>query len=234
MRHKVSWRSDWEGAQLAFWPVGSYEQHGPHLPYETDTIIAVEVAARVAEALGAPMLAPLSIGVSPEHMGFKGTVSLTPRAFCAVLEDVWESLALHGVKLVVVVNGHGGNRGMLASCASHWNSARGSPRILDYWVWDGINTRGDKHAGPVESSVAAAILGLGPLEAKGRDCEDVFTLLRVDECSDTGVVYPGAFRASPEEGKAVLAEITGRLKARTCRAAATLGLVVPGCAHNTG
>jgi len=229
----LTWRRDWEDARIVFWPLGSYEQHGPHLPYETDTLIAVEVAARAAEAFGAPVVAPLAIGVSPEHMGFKGTVSLGVNVFCDVLRSVWSSLRHHGVELVVVVNGHGGNRGALAACASEWNALRRPPRVLDYWVWEGVDMRGDKHAGPVESSVVAAILGLDRVSARGRDCEGVFTLLRVDECSETGVVYPGEFTAYPAEGHAIIEMIVERLKDRVCGAAGALGLRIPQCGRAT-
>jgi creatinine amidohydrolase/Fe(II)-dependent formamide hydrolase-like protein len=87
---------------LILLPVGSFEQHGPHLPFETDTIIATAVANAAAKRLGAKVAAAVPVGVSPEHMEFPGTKTLTEKEFKARIKE----LASDGT---VFINGHGGN-----------------------------------------------------------------------------------------------------------------------------
>ncbi|WP_156761593.1 mycofactocin biosynthesis peptidyl-dipeptidase MftE [Microbacterium karelineae] len=90
-------------------PVGSLEQHGPHLPLDTDTRIAVAVADGVAAAVGDAVVAPpLAYGSSGEHEGFPGTVSIGREALAAVLVEAGRS-ASSWARRLVFVNGHGGN-----------------------------------------------------------------------------------------------------------------------------
>ena len=220
----LNWRRGLEGAEVVFLPVGSFEQHGPHLPYETDTVVAWEVARRLGGRLGVPVLPPLAYGVSPEHLGFPGTVSVDPLDYCRFLRGLLGSLALHGVRLVVVVNGHGGNVAILEACASHWSLEFRVPRVLHVFPWSLVDAGGDKHAGPAESSVVAYILGLEGVEGRGEDCPHVFTLMRVDECSKTGVVYPGRFRGDPELGRRLLEEMVEASLRVVCSAVRALGL----------
>ena len=90
-------------------PVGSLEQHGPHLPLDTDTRIAAAVARRAAAGDPALLLAPpLAYGASGEHEGFPGTLSIGHDALRAVLVELGRSAARWANRLVFV-NGHGGN-----------------------------------------------------------------------------------------------------------------------------
>jgi creatinine amidohydrolase len=100
-----------EEARLALVPVGSCEQHGPHLMLETDIAIAAAFARRLADDLGALALLcpPLGYGLSEHHLGFPGTLTLRPDTFVGFLSDVVESLDHWGIRRVLVVNGHGGN-----------------------------------------------------------------------------------------------------------------------------
>ena len=103
--------ADAAGADLALLPVGSTEQHGPHAPLSTDTVLAEAVAAAGADAYDGEVVVapPLPVGVSEEHRGFAGTLWLSPDAFRAAVRDVVESCLHNGWNRVVVVNGHGGN-----------------------------------------------------------------------------------------------------------------------------
>jgi creatinine amidohydrolase len=100
-----------DGARLALVPVGSCEQHGPHLTLDTDIAIAVAFARRLADDLGqlALLCPPLGYGLSEHHLGFPGTLTLRPATFAGFLADVVESLVHWGIRRVLVVNGHGGN-----------------------------------------------------------------------------------------------------------------------------
>jgi creatinine amidohydrolase len=96
-------------ARVAVLPVGSFEQHGRHLPLATDTIVASLIAERVAEHYGLFRLAPLTFSCSHEHEGFAGTVSIDAQTLIAVVSDIRASLGRHGIQRLVIVNGHGGN-----------------------------------------------------------------------------------------------------------------------------
>lgn len=103
---------------LVLVPVGSTEQHGPHLPLLTDAAIAAEVTRQAAEliaaeraeaGLGPVLVAPvLPYGASGEHQGFAGTISIGTDALVVVLIELARSLRLWA-DAVVFVNGHGGN-----------------------------------------------------------------------------------------------------------------------------
>ncbi|ELZ29861.1 hypothetical protein C474_12531 [Halogeometricum pallidum JCM 14848] len=96
---------------IAYLPVGSTEQHGPHAPLGTDAFTAEAVADAGAEAYdGEVVVAPtLPVGVAAEHRQFPGTLWLSPDTFRDTVRETATSLASHGFDRVVVVNGHGGN-----------------------------------------------------------------------------------------------------------------------------
>jgi creatinine amidohydrolase len=96
---------------VAILPVGAVEAHGPHLPLETDVIIAQAMAragaARLAaRGLGATILPPLTYTAAGFAEGFAGTVSLRPETVTATLLDVADSLARHGFTLLAIANAH--------------------------------------------------------------------------------------------------------------------------------
>jgi creatinine amidohydrolase len=98
-------------ARVAVLPVGATEQHGPHLELCTDIAIAEGFARRLTADLGddAVLCPPLAYGLSEHHLHFAGTLTLRPATFTAVLSDIVESLAVHGIRRLLVINGHGGN-----------------------------------------------------------------------------------------------------------------------------
>ena len=96
--------------ETAILPIGSIEQHGPHLPLGTDFVIAQEIGKKIAEKLGDCYLLPaLPYSNSQEHLGFSGTVSLRPPTLAKIIRDIVLSLYLHGIKKVIIISGHGGN-----------------------------------------------------------------------------------------------------------------------------
>jgi creatinine amidohydrolase len=98
-----------EQNDLILVPVGSVEQHSPYGIIGTDFVTAEAVARKAAEVLNLLVAPTLCYGVSPHHMGFKGTVSLSTETLAAVAADIVRSLAAHGFRRIVFVNGHGGN-----------------------------------------------------------------------------------------------------------------------------
>jgi creatinine amidohydrolase len=94
-------------------PVASLEQHGPHLPTLTDTLLVSEVARRAARRASErhPVLVTPCVwtGLSEHHMAFNGTVTLDLTTFRAVLRGIVQSLVRHGFSRICLLNGHGGN-----------------------------------------------------------------------------------------------------------------------------
>jgi creatinine amidohydrolase len=99
-------------------PVGSIEQHGPHLPLSTDVLIAEATVDAVADQSGDELdlwvLPPLAYSKSNEHAWAPGTVWLSATTLLAVLDDVGRSLANLPTRRLAFVNGHGGNTQLLA------------------------------------------------------------------------------------------------------------------------
>jgi creatinine amidohydrolase len=92
-------------------PIAAIEQHGPHMPVFTDSLLLGEVVRRASQPLHARVLfAPLLwLGNSHHHLDFPGTVSASPRVYLDVLIDLAESFLCHGFRRLVLLNGHGGN-----------------------------------------------------------------------------------------------------------------------------
>lgn len=95
--------------ELAVLGIGAVEQHGPHLPVGTDLFAVDALARKVAERLDAWLLPSIPVSLSECHGPLGGTVWLKPATLAAVLADIARSLAEQGVRVLVVINGHGGN-----------------------------------------------------------------------------------------------------------------------------
>lgn len=94
--------------EIAIIPVGSLEQHGPHLPVMTDWAIAAELGKRVAEKMGAFLVPALPISTCREQMGKKGSVWMEPTTFYQMMTDIIMSLKTQGFKKVGILQCHGG------------------------------------------------------------------------------------------------------------------------------
>ncbi len=100
---------------VAIQPIGAVEQHGPHLPLGTDSIVAESVASEaIARFSGSALLLPtISVALSREHLWAPGTISLSPQTLLSLLDDVGRSLQSARVNRLVFLNGHGGNSAIL-------------------------------------------------------------------------------------------------------------------------
>lgn len=158
----------WEtaGGGILLVPLGSTEQHGPHLPMSTDTIVADAVAHDLArrclasgrEATAAP---PLPYGASGEHEGFAGTVSIGTPALTEVLIEAGRS-ASRWAQAVVFVNGHGGNLDAVQSATARLR-AEGRQASWIACIAPARGRAADAHAGWVETSL---ILHLAPAHVR--------------------------------------------------------------------
>jgi creatinine amidohydrolase len=91
-------------------PIGSTEQHGPHLPLSTDSIISLEISRRLAIKLGNTLVAPIvNFGLSEHHMDFPGTISIKEDTLYLLLRDIISSLSKHGFNKFILISMHGGN-----------------------------------------------------------------------------------------------------------------------------
>jgi creatinine amidohydrolase len=151
-------------AVLAF---GAQEQHGPHLPLCTDTLLAGELARRIAAALDALLLPPVAYGETWNTSGYPGTVSLSFATVQALLLDIGCSMKAQEVRALIVVNGHFGNRAPLELAARTLATDYRFPvLLLDY---PGLEALASEicdsapaaptfyHADEVETSMALAV-----------------------------------------------------------------------------
>ena len=119
-------------------PVGSLEQHGPHLPVEVDSVLGDATAHRTAEIVARTepvlVLPMLWTGVSEHHMSFGGTITLDLEAFYATIRCICQSLVRHGFRRIVLWNGHGGNDNALRVCADELTPKLGVP-IVQFTYW---------------------------------------------------------------------------------------------------
>ncbi|MFB6136502.1 MAG: creatininase family protein [Halobacteriaceae archaeon] len=144
---------------LALVPLGSTEQHGPHLPLSTDHLIAESFAREAADRTGYLCTPTVNVGVSSHHRQFHGTAWVSPDAFREYVESFTRNLAYHGVDRVVYVNAHGGNVQHLREVGRRLRADDAAFAVE--WMWDEsipdlirevFETPGP-HAGPKETSL---------------------------------------------------------------------------------
>ncbi len=153
---------------IALIPLGAVEQHGPHLPLGTDTLIAQALARRVAERVALPVVVlPSPVGgLSNHHAAFAGTMTLRESTLTGVLDDLIGSLARSGVSRVGLFSAHGGNFEFLGRFAA----ARGVAAFADLPRWFATSTSAaeaaglavgpaDQHGGALETSQALELFG---------------------------------------------------------------------------
>ena len=153
---------------IAVMPLGATEQHGPHLPLETDVMIGEAYLARVRELL--PRTSPVTflpiqrIGISTEHIDFAGTLTLSTEAALKEWMALGESVARAGVKKLVMVTSHGGNSAAMMLVAQDLRAYHGLLAVTTSWSRFGVpqglfpeeELRHGIHGGAVETSIMLA------------------------------------------------------------------------------
>lgn len=155
---------------IALQPIGAVEQHGPHLPVETDALIAealaVGAAQKLAPSLPTWLLPVLSYGLSPEHAGWPGTVSLSVDTMLGICRDLAVAVADSGIGTLIFVNAHGGNPDLLRVACREIHSATGVRAYVVHAPTLGLSAElrermprpeMDVHAGFYETSVMLAL-----------------------------------------------------------------------------
>jgi len=170
-------------------PTGSTEQHNEHLAMINDTASVTLIAQQAALMLYPQVMVatPVPIGISPHWMDRKGTLTLKKETFLAVVYEVCESLKTHGVKTILVLNGHGGNvlplreaapdfakrLGINIQANSYWDAY--TPEIIKKYMASG---KAPGHAGEFETSFAMAAFPQR-VHWEGVDYEKIKPLLHI-------------------------------------------------------
>jgi creatinine amidohydrolase len=144
---------------LALVPLGSTEQHGPHLPLATDHLIAEAYAREAADRTGFLRTPTINVGVSPHHRQFHGTMWVDAPVFRDYVESFTRNLAYHGIDRVVYVNAHGGNVEHLREVGRRLRDDETLYAVE--WMWndsipdlvDDLFEQNGPHGGPKETAM---------------------------------------------------------------------------------
>jgi creatinine amidohydrolase len=120
-------------------PVGATEQHGPHLPCGTDTILATAISEAVSARTGAIVLPAVPIGCSYGHgRQLPGTMSLTPEGLASLVRETIEWASISGLTRILIVNAHFGNHASLMVATDHIRLERPDLRagVIGWWAAD--------------------------------------------------------------------------------------------------
>ena len=151
---------------VALLPVGAIEQHGPHLPLDTDSFDAEYLAKRVAETCSDPkpfVLPQIPYGVSYHHDDFMGTISISNEILSKLVYEIGISLARQGIKKLIIINGHGDNAPSLNFAAQTINRDAKIFVAVDTGESSDVDIEGisatpnDIHAGEIETSTTLAV-----------------------------------------------------------------------------
>jgi creatinine amidohydrolase/Fe(II)-dependent formamide hydrolase-like protein len=218
---------------VALLPVGSIEQHGPHLPLDVDAFDAEYLCHRVAEDCTDPrpfVLPLIPYGVAYHHDDFAGTISIGPDTLSRLVYEVGMSISRNGIRKLVIVNGHGGNRPSLRFAAQMINrDARiftcvETGETSDHDIAKLASTENDVHAGEIETATTLAIRPHLVQMERARRFVPKFSSEYLDFTSSRSVewfahtrqisrsgVMGDPTKASAEQGKAMWAVMTKNL-----------------------
>ena len=163
---------------LVIFPAGSVEQHGPHLPTGTDIFASNAIGHAVAECMDGLVLPGGPLGVTPMHMPFEGTITLTPETYMSVVKETCVSTAKHGARRCLILNWHEGNIPSLSIAADSLHRDHGMSVVTVQACYIAAELYGHEcggltHGGEIE---ALAILAYRP---------ELVHLDRIDYSSDS-------------------------------------------------
>lgn len=211
-------------SQVAVIPIGSIEQHGPHLPVSTDSEIITEVARKVCKNCGYLLLPTISYGVSFEHSPFFN-ISITKSTLKLLVADICKSLFENDIKTIFILNGHHGNQKALNDLHQKIKSKKGKVFVFSYWHF---MKREFDHAGFVETSLMLAISKKVQMKKakKGliiskKSPKEKTRLVKLASKSFPKATINGIWgdprKASSKQGKLLLSEIERNLSKRCQR-----------------
>ena len=214
--------------QVAVIPIGSIEQHGPHLPVSTDSDIVTEVAKRLSEMKGYLLLPTLTYGVSFEHAPFFN-LSIRESTLRTVLIDLCTSLLENNIKTIFIINGHHGNLKPIKNIDVKLQKlSKNKLKVFPLSYWHFMKREFD-HAGFVETSLMLAIsknvkmkLAKKGLTTDGLTKQEIKKLGKLANQSFPKATKNGIWgdprKATKRDGQVILAEIVKNLgkKCQTC------------------
>jgi len=214
--------------QVAVIPIGSIEQHGPHLPVSTDSDIVTEVAKRLSEKKGYLLLPTLTYGVSFEHAPFFN-LSIKESTLRTVLTDLCSSLLANNIKTVFIINGHHGNLKSIKNIDTKLRKlSKNKLKVFPLSYWHFMKRDFD-HAGFVETSLMLAISKNVKMKfAKKGLITDKMTKQEIKKLgklanqsfpkATKNGIWGDPTKATKKDGHAILAEILKNLgkKCQTC------------------
>lgn len=211
--------------KMAIIPTAACEQHGPHLPLSVDTIDCYEVAKRVSERTGVPVVPPLTYGCSQSHGDFPGTLSIRPETMMRMICEIAEWLYRSRIRKVLILNGHMWNWGPIYSARENlrYDFPDLQVRVLNWWettpntmaklVEDCPVSPSYIHANIAETACVLAVRPdlVNMREAVDEEDYDTFFEYRMDHYSKTGVVGRGATKATPKLGQELFQMVVDEL-----------------------
>lgn len=215
-------------SQAAIIPIGSIEQHGPHLPISTDSDIVTEISKRIAEKKGFQLLPTISYGVSFEHAPFFN-LSIKESTLRSIVKDLCISLLENKIKTVFIINGHHGNLKPLKNIDVKLKKLTNNKlKVFSFPYWHFTEIEFD-HAGFVETSLMLAIsknVKMNKAEkgliTEGMSKQEIKKLGKIANESFPKVTKNGIWgnptKATKKDGQGILAEIVKNLekKCQTC------------------
>jgi len=213
---------------VAVIPIGSIEQHGPHLPISTDSDIVTEVAKKISEKNGYLLLPTISTGVSFEHAPFFN-LSIKETTLRNVLVDLCDSLFDNNIKTIFIINGHHGNqKAMNGIDLKLKKNSKNKLKVFSFSYWHFMKREFD-HAGFVETSLMMAISkNLKIKSAKKGLITDNMTSQEIKKISrlanksfpkaTKNGIWGDPTKATKKDGQVILSEIVKNLskKCQTC------------------
>jgi len=214
--------------QVAVIPIGSIEQHGPHLPVSTDSDIVTEVAKKISEKYGYLLLPTLNYGVSFEHAPFFN-LSIRESTLRTVLTDLCTSLLSNNIKTVFIINGHHGNLKPIKNLDVKLKKiSKNKLKVFPLSYWHFMEREFD-HAGFVETSLMLAIsknvkmnLAKKGVDTDGMTKQEIINLGKLANQSFPKATKNGIWgdprKATKKDGQVILIEIIKNLgkKCQTC------------------